>query len=123
MPELSYTYYADGNIHLVKEDGTLVNSYAYDELGRLTRNNDLNQNKTTKYIYDERGNILRKDYYSYSLDGNLTKTGETNYTYSSTWEDRLTSYNGQSITYDTIGNPLTYRGYTLTLASSSSVNW
>ena len=27
----------------------------------------------------------------------------------STWGDVLTSYNGQSITYDELGNPLTYR--------------
>lgn len=25
------------------------------------------------------------------------------------WKDLLTSYNGQTITYDEIGNPLTYR--------------
>ena len=33
------------------------------------------------------------------------------------WKDLLTSYNGQSITYDTIGNPLSYRGMTLTWAN------
>ena len=37
------------------------------------------------------------------------------YAYGNTgWKDLLTSYNGQSITYDTIGNPLSYRGMTLT---------
>ena len=30
------------------------------------------------------------------------------------WKDKLTAYNGQPITYDDIGNPLTYNGYTLT---------
>ena len=33
------------------------------------------------------------------------------------WKDRLTSYNGQTITYDSIGNPLTYNNgsaYTFT---------
>ena len=31
------------------------------------------------------------------------------------WKDLMTSYNGQSITYDEIGNPLTYRdGMTMT---------
>ena len=33
--------------------------------------------------------------------------GDTN------WKDKLTSYNGQSITYDAIGNPLSYRGMTM----------
>ena len=33
--------------------------------------------------------------------------GDTN------WKDKLTSYDGQSITYDAIGNPLSYRGMTM----------
>ena len=38
-----------------------------------------------------------------------------NYGYGDTnWKDKLTSYDGQAITYDEIGNPLSYRGYTLT---------
>ncbi|GAA0178475.1 hypothetical protein SH2C18_15270 [Clostridium sediminicola] len=30
----------------------------------------------------------------------------------STWKDKLTSFNGKDITYDAIGNPLTYDGWT-----------
>jgi hypothetical protein len=30
------------------------------------------------------------------------------------WKDKLTAYNGKSITYDAIGNPLTYDSYTYT---------
>jgi len=37
------------------------------------------------------------------------------YTYGDeNWKDLLTSYNGQAITYDSQGNPLTYLGHTLT---------
>ncbi|MBR6762655.1 MAG: hypothetical protein IKM13_02770 [Clostridia bacterium] len=36
------------------------------------------------------------------------------YTYgNANWPDQLTSYNGESIVYDAIGNPNTYRGATL----------
>jgi RHS repeat-associated protein len=36
-----------------------------------------------------------------------------NYQYSdSNWKDKLTAYDGKAITYDAIGNPLTYNGYT-----------
>ena len=45
------------------------------------------------------------------------QTSETiDYAYTNTnWKDRLTEYNGQAITYDRIGNPLTYRdGMTMT---------
>ena len=31
------------------------------------------------------------------------------YGYDTTWKDKLTSYNGETITYDAIGNPLKYR--------------
>lgn len=48
------------------------------------------------------------------LDG-ITATKTVNYGYDDTnWRDKLTSYDGQAITYDEIGNPLSYRGYTLT---------
>ena len=58
--------------------------------------------------YDTGGNILTKTTYPYtngSLDG---LTGEVvSYTYGNTnWKDLLTAYNGNNITYDTIGNPL-----------------
>ena len=37
------------------------------------------------------------------------------YTYgNANWPDQLTSYNGESIVYDAIGNANTYRGATLT---------
>ena len=42
------------------------------------------------------------------LDG-LTATKTYTYLYGdSNWKDKLTSYNGKTITYDAIGNPLTY---------------
>ncbi|MBQ8732155.1 MAG: wall-associated protein, partial [Oscillospiraceae bacterium] len=55
--------------------------------------------KTYSYMYDKGGNILSK------TENGVTKT----YSYGdSTWKDLLTAYNGNAITYDTIGNPLTY---------------
>ena len=45
----------------------------------------------------------------------VTATDTTTYTYGdSNWKDKLTAYGDTPITYDAIGNPLTYRGYTLT---------
>ena len=41
--------------------------------------------------------------YGYAADGT-----------SDVWNDQLTSYNGKAITYDAIGNPLTYGSYTYT---------
>ena len=42
-------------------------------------------------------------------------TREDVYTYGdANWKDKLTAYDGKPITYDAIGNPLTYDGYTFT---------
>ena len=64
--------------------------------------------------------------YSYDSFGNITETERPNsagvtvkntYSYeNSSWHDLLTAYNGHTITYDKIGNPLSYyngRSYTL----------
>ena len=70
------------------------------------------------YAYDDSGNILYKRKYTYtigSLDGQ--RYTQTTYAYQTDtsgdkWNDLLTSYDGNSITYDAIGNPLTYGNHT-----------
>ena len=59
-----------------------------------------------------RGNITsRKEYAS---DGYTLRSTDT-YSYDNPlWKDQLTAYNGQAITYDAMGNPITYNGYTYT---------
>ena len=66
----------------------------------------------------------------------MVGTVQSTHTYSTaadSWKDRLTSYNGQTITYDSIGNPLTYNNgsaYTFTwegrqmqTATKGSTTW
>ena len=100
-----YAYDAVGNITSIKENGTVVESYGYDALNQLTtvvRGAD-----TYSYSYDASGNITA-----------VTKNGGSYKSYAygnSNWKDLLTAYNGTTITYDAIGNPLTYRdGFTFT---------
>ena len=112
-----YEYDDIGNItHIYNANNLLLYRYYYDEKGQLVRENNQPLGKTYKWVYDSAGNILTKYVYAYStastLD-NLTPTSVINYSYAAN-SDRLTSYNGQAITYDTIGNPLNYRGNTLT---------
>ena len=70
------------------------------------------------YTYDSRGNILEKKTYAFTLGTLGTVQSTHTYGYATdSWKDRLTSYNGQTITYDSIGNPLTYNNgsaYTFT---------
>ncbi len=89
-------------------------SYTYDVHNQLTRENNLYTNKTTVYTYDAGGNILKKEEYPYTTGTLGTPTNTVPYTYGNTnWKDLLTSYNGTAITYDEIGNPESYRGYTM----------
>ena len=96
--ELGYEYDAVGNITQITKNGAVQETYTYDDLNQLktvTRNG-----VTTEYNY-QNGNIT-----SVTQNGTVIKTyGYTD----STWSDLLTSFNGQTITYDEIGNPLQYR--------------
>ena len=69
--------------------------------------------RSAEYAYDEFGNIT--DVTRTDSSGEVTKN---RYVYSDKtgWQDLLTSYNGHTITYDEIGNPLSYyNGWTYTL--------
>ena len=65
-------------------------------------------------MYNVGGNIVSKNEYAYTegmIEGEPTKT--YNYSYSDAWKDQLTNFDGQSIVYDTCGNPTSYLGATL----------
>ena len=116
--QLDYTYDALGNIVTISENGDLKYSYKYDAMNRLIRENDAWENKTICYTYDLGGNLLSQKTYDYQL-GELSPSEsaweETTYEYTNPdWKDQLSAYNGEEITYDAMGNPLNYRGMTLT---------
>lgn len=128
--EYSYGYNGKGNItaetvtrRTFGEQGETIYTnettvYNYDNKGQLTSA----ENNSTKweYTYDGRGNILTSKEYSVSVNENgekvytLKSDGNNTFAYGNTWQDMLTSFNGDSITYDAIGNPLSYKGNTLT---------
>lgn len=100
----AYSYDTVGNITGEQVNGTSVAAYTYDGLNQLTAATV--NGVSYAYTYDTHGNILT------ATEGGTTHT----YTYGdSVWKDKLTAYDGQTITYDAIGNPLTYRdGMTFT---------
>ena len=107
---LSYTYDNIGNIETISENGELKATYHYAELNQLIREDNLYLNKSISYSYDTGGNILSVSEYAYTT-GELGEVAAVKtYGYEdANWKDKLTSYNGQTITYDEIGNPLQYR--------------
>ena len=116
-----YTYDNVGNIltecsWISSSSKPVQESYTYDAKNQLVRHDSVTQNCTITYAYDAGGNITSKKIYAYttgSLDGKAP-TETINYTYgNSAWKDELTSYKGEAIEYDEIGNPELYRGWTM----------
>lgn len=120
---LSYTYDDCGRISTVS-DGPNTIHYTYDGLGQLIRTDDPTDTRggatgsTWTYAYDAGGNITTKKLYAFCpTDTDLSNNTEVDsipYAYDTTWKDKLMSYDGDSITYDDIGNPLIYNGWTYT---------
>ena len=123
--------------------------YAYDERNNIVQETDLNTGKYWKYAYDKLGQLQyateyagngtgQKRYkYYYDHAGNLTSwriengaatntQEEHTYTYGdSNWKDLLTAFDGQTITYDGGGNPLSYyngQRYTMTWRNGRELN-
>ena len=92
-----YSYDANGNITRI-QNGSETQDFTYDALGQLIAYTDAGGNAYA-YTY-QNGNILT-----------ATKNSETYHTYAyadTGWSDLLTAFDGGAITYDNIGNPLTY---------------
>lgn len=96
-------------------------SYEYDAEERITKVTD-SVDGTTEYTYDALGQLLTEtrngtvvNSMEYDNYGNIKSKNGVEYTYGDgTWNDLLTGYGDQTITYDAQGNPTTYLGHTLT---------
>ena len=101
----TYTYDNKGNITSITGGGQEF-EYRYDKYGRLISAEDYPGGYVWTYTYDDGGNITQRgltDYYNNKNPNSILAT----YTYGdANWPDLLTAFNGKSITYDAIGNPL-----------------
>ena len=109
--DYSYNYNDTGNVENVYENGKKVAVYTYDELNQLMWYADTRTGRYIRIVYDNYGNIQKMESYSLGTNWAPVKLLETRtYSYGDTnWKDKLTEFDGDSITYDRNGNPLTYR--------------
>ena len=99
-----YSYDNVGNITAIT--GSAPATYTYDSQNQLLT--EVRGGTTYSYTYNAAGNMLSKT--------KISGSGTDTFTYGNTeWRDLLTAYNGNTITYDTVGNPTTwYDGATMT---------
>ena len=118
-----YAYDSKGNITKIVDPNNDVTTYTYDDLGQLL--SEVKGNVTKTYTYDNAGNITsittRTERQPLDPDPGfkpiikaagtvptvITTTKTLSYS-DSQWGDLLTSFDGHTITYDEIGNPLSY---------------
>ena len=104
-----YTY---DNMSRIVEEKVLANNrkmcYTYDNLSRVTK-------RTIKNLSNV---ILSEETFSYDAAGNLTDDA-TNTTFAYGSNNRLTSYNGQSVSYDLDGNMLSNGNLSFTYDSAN----
>lgn len=110
---ISYEYDSTGNIVQINKKVNGVKTpqhyYEYDELGQLVYDRDYDNNTLKQYRYDEGGNVT-SEVSSILSNGRPISSTSKQYAYGDdNWKDKLTSYDGEAITYDAIGNPLSYR--------------
>ncbi|MDD6285074.1 MAG: hypothetical protein PUB05_06890, partial [Firmicutes bacterium] len=100
----SYTYDGWGNITSVSQDDSVLIEYEYDDLCQLIGANDYQNGQYITYTYDKGGNITSKTWHD-----DAGNSFSRSYSYGDeSWGDLLTSYDGKAITYDGVGNMLTY---------------
>ena len=109
--DYGYNYTDTGNVENVYENGKKVAVYTYYELNQLVWYADTRTGRYIRIVYDNYGNIQKMESYSLGTNWAPVKLLETRtYSYGDTnWKDKLTEFDGDSITYDKNGNPLTYR--------------
>ena len=102
--KVTYTYDKFGNIISVNENGKQRSKYAFDAIGRLVSEKDIDNNKEICYNYDSQGNIEAK----WLPDGTVKR-----YCYQED-SDLLIRFGSERFEYDQLGNPTVYRDMTCT---------
>lgn len=110
----SYKYDKLCNITHIYKNGILQCKYYYNNYNELIKEYNHMNNEIKLYEYDNSGNILSRKVFAMNTL-NLLRKDKYEYN-NSFWEDQLTRFNNQTITYDEIGNPIT-------IGDNTTLNW
>ena len=114
VSEFTYTYDTWGNLTAIQDQSARQKTYTYNGYGEVTQASETYANAaatTYTYTYDNGGNLLSE------TRGSTTHT----YTYDPVWKDKLTAYDGKTITYDSMGRPTNYLGRIMTWDKTGSL--
>lgn len=110
----SYKYDKLNNITHIYLNNKIQNKYYYDEYNELIKEKNYITNENIEYKYDNSGNLLSKKITDLK---NYNFIKEDKYEYNNTnFEDQLTKFNNDVITYDEIGNPIK-------IGNNVTLNW
>ncbi len=106
------------------ENGELAVRYGYDSIGRLIREDNKALDKSEIISYDNKGNIIKRREYGFTLKDNTQIEEEKErsvkeYSYAG---DEMKTCGGEICEYDVIGNPTTYRGKKATWTNGRFLN-
>lgn len=133
--EMFYEYDKAGNIIFVYSKDDLGNCvpkvyYEYDSANQLIGELNYDKGISVTYTYDLGGNITSKIIYNintavvdaseHKVTSYGTVTDSVLYNYDTVWKNRLNNYDGITISYDSLGNPLNYVGKTFRVSSDSN---
>lgn len=104
---VGYTYDINGRITEIYTDGNKSHAFEYTLDGQLKRESDILNGIERLYYYDSYYNIEKVEEYAIGDTNNIIREYEYKYE-SQQWRDLLTEYNGQSVKYDEVGNPVEY---------------
>lgn len=98
--KLSATYSADGATATSETLGGRTTTFGYDAYGRLSRVDDPIENATWRYRYDDRGNLIAKTRYMYTIGTPGAAREHIPMTYIG---NRLLTYGSRPLVYSDVG--------------------
>lgn len=106
---LEYEYTKDYKIKKIFVNGVEQIEYYYDNSGQIVREDNVYANASYSYVYDANRNMVQKTAYEYSKAALENQVYVDYYEYDNIWSDQITDMNGSEITYDGMGNVISYR--------------